>query len=61
MKNEAVDSYLEKRIKDKETMLNMCIADINSGKLSESELKDRIEFKEHCERKIAEYKERLNR
>ena len=56
-----VDLYLEKRIRDKEALVEMCNNDINSGKLSEAELKDRIQFRDHCIRKINDYKERLER
>lgn len=56
-----VDTYLEKRIKDKEEMLKSVEESINSGNLSESELKASIEFRDHCLTKIEDYKSRLNR
>ena len=56
-----VDTYLEKRIRDKEEMLKSVEESINSGNLSESELKSQIEFRDHCLAKIEDYKSRLNR
>ena len=58
--NNYVDTYLQKRIKDKEEMLKSVEESINSGNLSESELKSQIEFRDHCLTKIEDYKKRLN-
>ena len=56
---EFIDSYLEKRIKDKEEMLKSVEESISSGNLSEEELKSQIEFRDHCKSKIEDYKKRL--
>lgn len=58
---ENINTYLEKRIKDKEQLLKSVEESINSGNLSESELKSQIEFREHCISKIEDYKKRLQR
>ena len=58
---EAINTYLEKRIKDKEILLKSVEESINSGNLSESELKSQIEFRDHCISKIEDYKKRLQR
>ena len=55
-----IDSYLIKRIKDKEEMLKAVEESINAGNLTESELKSQIEFRDHCKAKIEDYKKRLN-
>lgn len=59
--NDNINAYLEKKIKDKEMLLELCNKDIDSGKLSEKELEEAKKFREYCEEKISDYKERLNR
>ena len=58
---ENINTYLEKRIKDKEKLLESVEESINSGTLSETELKSEIEFRDHCIAKIEDYKKRLQR